>query len=511
MQATIAYLRGIGFTGVIKLNPIAWSNSGAGGAGYDATNYATITAYDATLLGENNSLLCKHDYANEYTLPFTDAQWQGAVGGSQTLYVIDETEVGNYNGAGTTNAAWSLAIINDLVTKHSTMPNYCGGDAFAIWSDANALTSGGYTTASNPWGQDVYNAYTGTSGAAPVNTTAPVISGSTVEGEVLTLTSEGIWSNDPTLTNQWMHQDTDTNIAGATGNVYTTVSSDVGHDIRVAVLGENSYGEATAYSNTIGPITSGGGSPMPTPNVSVGALIFDDEFDGVTPVFPGDTMTAGLDTTIWCPYWFANGDTQNGTSMVEANVKVEASGANGVTGTHLNLITSGGAGAQGGFINTRPENAGSSQPGFGFYTGYAEAKLWLPEAGGAIANWPAWWLGSTNDGSATLPNTEIDIIEGLSGNAAWHVWANDNDPVIGDGSGTNPPYYGAWHTFGVYWTSTEATFYYDTVNVGSVSSIQFSEAYAGNMFLLVENSSGTYGGTYLACTVLCDYVRIWAL
>jgi hypothetical protein len=245
--------------------------------------------------------------------------------------------------------------------------------------------------------------------------------------------------------------------------------------------------------------------------VSVGALIFDDEFDGVTPVFPGDTMTAGLDTTIWCPYWFANGDTQNGTSMVEANVKVEASGANGVTGTHLNLITSGGAGAQGGFINTRPENAGSSQPGFSFYTGYAEAKLWLPEAGGAIANWPAWWLGSTNDGSATLPNTEIDIIEGLSGNAAWHVWANDNDPVIGDGSGTNPPYYGAWHTFGVYWTSTEATFYYDTVNVGSVSSIQFSEAYAGNMFLLVENSSGTYGGTYLACTVLCDYVRIWAL
>jgi hypothetical protein len=66
--------------------------------------------------------------------------------------------------------------------------------------------------------------------------------------------TQGVWSPDAiSFTYQW--QRGGTNIAGATGNYYQTAAADVGLLVTCAVTASNSYGGATATSNTLGPIT----------------------------------------------------------------------------------------------------------------------------------------------------------------------------------------------------------------------------------------------------------------
>lgn len=62
------------------------------------------------------------------------------------------------------------------------------------------------------------------SGSAPVNTVAPVVSGTVVVGQTLS-TTNGTWSNSPTsYTYQWRRGGA--NIGGATSSTYTVVSAD---------------------------------------------------------------------------------------------------------------------------------------------------------------------------------------------------------------------------------------------------------------------------------------------
>lgn len=87
--------------------------------------------------------------------------------------------------------------------------------------------------------------------AAPVSVVPPVISGNTVEGSVLTVTSNGVWTGypPPTYTYQWQNAGVD--ILGETASTYTTVAGDVGDAIRCVVTATNSQGSASANSNEI--------------------------------------------------------------------------------------------------------------------------------------------------------------------------------------------------------------------------------------------------------------------
>ncbi len=97
-------------------------------------------------------------------------------------------------------------------------------------------------------------------GGAPVNTAPPVISGSTVVGDMLTTTT-GTWTNNPTsYSYQWYWADVAQVIAGATSSSYILQSADVGHTIKVDVTATNSSGSGSAYSSAVGPVTSSGGS-----------------------------------------------------------------------------------------------------------------------------------------------------------------------------------------------------------------------------------------------------------
>lgn len=91
--------------------------------------------------------------------------------------------------------------------------------------------------------------------AAPVNTVAPAITGTTTVGQVLSC-STGTWTGTATInfTYQWRRGGVD--IGSATSSTYTLIQPDTGAIISCAVLGTNSVGNATAVSNNTAAIAS---------------------------------------------------------------------------------------------------------------------------------------------------------------------------------------------------------------------------------------------------------------
>lgn len=85
----------------------------------------------------------------------------------------------------------------------------------------------------------------------PVNTVLPVISGSVVVGQTLTLTSIGTWTGTPapTYTYQWTSDGS--YIAGQTGSTYLVVSGDETAEFRCIVFATNVAGSVIATSNTL--------------------------------------------------------------------------------------------------------------------------------------------------------------------------------------------------------------------------------------------------------------------
>lgn len=102
-------------------------------------------------------------------------------------------------------------------------------------------------------------------GNSPVLVTEPKISGTTTEGQTLTVSS-GSWSGATpfTYTYQWERCDTSGNncaaIGGATAASYKLTSSDVGKTMRVNVTAKNSSGSATHAANAVGPVKAATGA-----------------------------------------------------------------------------------------------------------------------------------------------------------------------------------------------------------------------------------------------------------
>ena len=83
---------------------------------------------------------------------------------------------------------------------------------------------------------------------SPVNTVAPVASGTLTVGSTLSCTT-GTWTNSPTYTYQW--QRGGANISGATSSTYVTVSADGGTSVGCLVTATNASGSASQASNTL--------------------------------------------------------------------------------------------------------------------------------------------------------------------------------------------------------------------------------------------------------------------
>jgi hypothetical protein len=219
----------------------------------------------------------------------------------------------------------------------------------------------------------------------------------------------------------------------------------------------------TPPPTTTPPVASTSGT-VPDAPASLGAptkVVLDDEFS-----------TGALNTALWAPEWFTNGSSQNGTTMETSNVSV---GANGLA---LNLAANG----TGGIVSSNPSDGVSGHSGFQIAPTagnpvYVEYKVTVPAApDGKIANWPALWL----DGQSWPEDGEIDVMEGLAGEAAYHIhYGSGSGTAQGGNVNTSP----GTHTYGVLWSTTGVTFVYDGAVVGSLT-----ESMTSPMYLIMENS-----------------------
>jgi hypothetical protein len=131
------------------------------------------------------------------------------------------------------------------------------------------------------YGYDYTLATASIGNTAPVNTVAPVIGGSALQGQTLSV-STGTWS--PTASSyayQWQSSadggSTWASISGGTGSSYTLAGGDRGAEIKVVVSATNLYGSNVATSAATGPVGSGapvaGSAPVVTGSPDQGQIL----------------------------------------------------------------------------------------------------------------------------------------------------------------------------------------------------------------------------------------------
>jgi beta-glucanase (GH16 family) len=136
---------------------------------------------------------------------------------------------------------------------------------------------------------------------------------------------------------------------------------------------------------------------------------------------------------------------------------------------------------------------------FSFTYGYMEARIWLPGSG-VLADWPAFWAhGFSSDGT----DGEIDVMEGLGGQACAHFHNMDSGP----GTCVQGTFTGGWHTFAADWEPGSITYYYDGTKVWRATSGITSEP----MYLVLDLaiSAELSPPITLPATMSIDYVRVW--
>ncbi len=214
-------------------------------------------------------------------------------------------------------------------------------------------------------------------------------------------------------------------------------------------------------------------------------LVFDDEFTG-----------GSLDTARWSTGWLGDGITSDvsGTDCDDPN-QVSVSDGSLALALVARTETCGGVEQQyaTGAVNTEGKES--------FLYGAFEARIYLPTTsdGSYIANWPAWWADGTNwpdDG-------EMDILEGLSGVACYHLRYSATDSRGGCASGN----FSGWHTYGADWENGSVTYYFDGYKVGTESNAGLTPAHQ----FLVLNYEVHKGSKYtdVPATMRVDYVRVW--
>jgi beta-glucanase (GH16 family) len=227
-----------------------------------------------------------------------------------------------------------------------------------------------------------------------------------------------------------------------------------------------------------------------------GTPIFDDEFTGTS-----------LDTSDWSTGWFGSGISGPVNSLEQdcydpAQVAV----ANGELDLNLIQKTETCTGS------ARPYTTGliTTDGKFSYTYGFAEARIWVPGSS-TITDWPSFW----QDGQSWPTDGELDVLEGLGGQACGH-W---HGPSSGSGLGWNlgsgcssATYTGGWHTFAANWSASGITWYYDGQDMGSITAAQASansNSLVGEPQYLILGLGVSSDHIQAPASQRVDYVRVW--
>lgn len=213
-------------------------------------------------------------------------------------------------------------------------------------------------------------------GSLPVNTVAPVVSGTAAVGQTLSTTS-GTWTGAPTPTFTYQWQRGTSNISGATSTTYVVQLEDAGNTLRCVVTATNTLGAVSANSNntasvplTLGQPYGGGfyagqisttGNGVATHNLVVGPLssaqsgtdlqwkTSQTDSPGTSSVIDGPTNSANMNNSSHPAAQFCEGLTIGGFSdwymparnemeVCYFNLKPATTANNTSSGTNINAV-----------------------------------------------------------------------------------------------------------------------------------------------------------------------------
>ncbi|MDB5445782.1 MAG: exsH [Phenylobacterium sp.] len=255
---------------------------------------------------------------------------------------------------------------------------------------------------------------------------------------------------------------------------------------------------------------------LPLDRSKLGAVTFDDEFNNLQlynfSTGTGQWLTNfGSDPKKHDAYMLAqNGEQQAYTAADFQGLGDHALGynpfsvANGVLTVTAQPIAPAdqaaafGASYSSGLLDTR----GIFEQKYGYF----EIRMALPSAQGS---WPAFWM-------VPDPNTngaEIDIGENIAIQPQIdHLRGYANGQVVAFGEALKPGDPSGFHTYGLMWTPTTVTYYYDDVAVYQTAT---PAGWNAPMYMLANLAVGGYGGppnsAAFPASLQIDYIRAYAL
>lgn len=363
------------------------------GAMFAATPYAASTASDAPVPTAFSSLI---DFRSNKSMPVSSYYAQaGAIN-----FTKDTTgAVPNY---GTT-----ILLLADGNPITFTGFEMIGAGATATAGQKQVIDfvwSGGLAFASVALG-----AATVVTPSIPTNSSVPVISGTTTQGQTLTTTT-GTWTNTPTTyAYQWRRGGTA--ISGATSSTYTLVSADVGTVITVAVIATNAGGSSTAAISAGTATIAAPATPVPVNSVA-------PAISGTAQV--GQTLTVSNGTWSNTPTSYAYQWKRAGTNISGATAQTYVPVTADVGNTLTCAVTASNAGGAGTAATSAATSAVVAAPSAGFSRDYNKAN------------------STTTTGYSDIVNTGSGAPIGIASNRAYPVAPSGADFVYEAYEGTSP-------------------------------------------------------------------------